>query len=223
MRHCADGEIDALHVFDPSDHEHVVTVRSLTQTVRERRRMIQAFGGHAVEGPQPPRGVIRIREHMPALAEHARVELEQLAAKSDISLGVLEVAVGCAAQLVGGAMLMDHPRHLAGMAREVGRKARGDQEIDWLAVARREIEEAPRGGLREQVLFRLRSKRQRDEVDFVAAMSQHVDERSDVQLGAAGDKRHVSVGDEDPADLSQCKIQKSKCTEADPIRILHFA
>ena len=81
--------------------------------------------------------------------------VRKLAAKSDISLGVLEVAVGCAAQLVGGAMLMDHPRHLVGMAREVGGKARGDQEINWLAVTRREIEEAPRGGLREQVLFRL--------------------------------------------------------------------
>ena len=120
-------------------------------------------------------------------------------------------------------MLMDHPRDLAWMPGEVGGKTRGDQQIDWLAVARREIEQAPRGGLREQLLFRLRAKRQRDEIDLVAAMSQHVDERSDVQLGAAGDERHVSVGDEDPADLSQCKIQKSKCTEANPIRIaLHF-
>ena len=92
---------------------------------------------------------------MPALAEHTRVELEQLAAKPDISLGVLEVAEGGAAQLVGGTMLMDHPRYLVWMAREVGGKARGDQEINWLAVTRREIEEAPRGGLREQVLFRL--------------------------------------------------------------------
>jgi len=58
---------------------------------------------------------------------------------------------------------------------------------------------------------------------LIRTMSQHLDERSDVQLGAAGDKRHVSVGDQDPADLSQCKIQKSKCKEAELICLLHFA
>jgi hypothetical protein len=44
-----------------------------------------------------------------------------------------------------------------------------------------------------------------------------------MQLGAAGDKRHVGIGNEDPADLSQCKIQNSKCKKANPICILHFA
>jgi hypothetical protein len=51
--------------------------------------------------------------------------------------------------------------------------------------------------------------------------SQHVDEGPDVQLGAAGDKRHVRVGDQNPADRSQCKIQNSKCKKSKPD--LHFA
>ena len=73
-------------------------------------------------------------------------------------------------------MLMDHPGDFARMPGEVGREASGDQQIDRLAVARREIEQAPRRGLRQQLLLRLRSKRQRDEIDVMAAASQHVDE-----------------------------------------------
>jgi hypothetical protein len=44
----------------------------------------------------------------------------------------------------------------------------------------------------------LGSKRQRDEIDVMTTPSQHVDEGPDVQLGAARDKRHVRVGDENP-------------------------
>jgi hypothetical protein len=159
--------------------------------------MIQAFSRDAIECLQPPRGVVRVREDMATLAEHSRVELEQLAPQTDVHLGVLEVAVRRAAQFVGGAMLMDHPGDFARMPGEVGGKSSGDEEIDRLAVARREIEQPPRRGLREELLLRLRAKRQRDEIDVKPAVSQHVDEGSDVQLGAAGDKRHVSVGDQD--------------------------
>ena len=134
---------------------------------------------------------------MPALAEHARVELEELAPQANVHLGVLEIAVRRSAQFVSGAMLMDHPGDFARMPSEVGRKPSGDQEIDGFAIARRKIEQTPCRGLREELLLRLGSKRQRDEIDVMTALSQHVDEGPDVQLGAAGDKRHVSVGDED--------------------------
>ena len=50
------------------------------------------------------------------------IELDQPLAQADVGLGVLEVAVRRAAQLVGGAVLVDHPRDLARVPREVGRE-----------------------------------------------------------------------------------------------------
>ena len=173
MRQRGDREIDALHAFEPADDQGVVAVRSRAQTIGERRRMVQAFGGDAVERLEASCGVARVGEDVAAFAEHPRVELEQFPAQTDVGFGVLEVAVRRAAQLVRGAMLVDHPGDLARVAGEIGREARGDQQIDRLAVARREIEQPPRGRLREQFVLGLRAKGQRDELDLVAAAPEH--------------------------------------------------
>ena len=68
-------------------------------------------------------------------------------------------------------------------------------EIDRLAVARREIEQPPRGGLRQQVRFRLRSKRQRDSRRRTAAT---VNQRIDCICAAA--TNGLRFGDDDAFD-----------------------
>ncbi len=123
MRHRGDREIHALDALEPADDQHVVAVRPHAQPIGQRRRMIQALGGDAVERLEPSRGVVRVGEHATAFAEHLRVELEQLLAEADVGLAVLEVAVGRAAQLVRGAMLVDHPRDLARVPGEIRRES----------------------------------------------------------------------------------------------------
>ena len=92
---------------------------------------------------------------------------------------------------------MDNPRNLARVAGEVAGKPGRDQEIDRLFVARRQIEQSPRGGLREDVGLRLRPERNRHLFHVVAATLQLGGQRLHVQLCAAFNKGHLSVGDDD--------------------------
>jgi hypothetical protein len=128
---------------------------------------------------------------------HPPVEFEQPLAQSDVGVAVREVTVWRARELVCGAVLVDHPRHLIGVPREVGREACRDQEIDRLAVARREIEQTPRRGLGEQIRLRLGAEWDRDLLDRMAALTELVDERLDVPLRAAADERDLGFGDHD--------------------------
>ena len=197
MRHRGDREIHALDALDPADDQRVVAVRPHAQPIGQRRRMIQTLGGDAVEGLETSSGVVRVGEHATAFTEHLRVELEELPAEADVGLAVFEVAVRCAAQLVRRSMLVDHPRDLARVPGEIRRKACGDQQIDGLAVAGREIQQAPCRRLREQFFLRLRAERQGDDFDVMASMPEHVHEGPNVQLRAVRHEWHVRVGDDD--------------------------
>jgi len=64
---------------------------------------------------------------------------------------VLEVAERRAAQLVGGAVLVDEPGHLGRMAHEVGRELGGHDGVDRAVERAREIDEPPRGGVCHQL------------------------------------------------------------------------
>ncbi len=96
--------------------------------------MVQRPRCDTIELLESSRRVLSVRENMPAFAEHAAIQIEQRAPESDVRLGVVKIAVRCAAQLVSRAVLVDDPCHLARMPREVRGKPRRNQQID-----RREI------------------------------------------------------------------------------------
>ena len=138
---------------------------------------------------------------MPAFAEHLPVQFKQAPPEPDIRFGMVEVAVGCAAQLVRDAVLMDDPGDFARMAREVCGKSRRNQQINRLSVTLGQVEEPPRGRLRQEPGFRLRAERNRDSVDLMTLAPQLVNEAMDVQFGAAFDEWHLRVGDNDAANV----------------------
>ena len=92
-----------VHCFEAADEKHVIPVFARMQPVGERRRMVQRPRCDTIELLEPSRRVLSVREDMPAFAEHAAIQIEQRAAESDVGLGVIEIAVRCAAQLVSGA------------------------------------------------------------------------------------------------------------------------
>ena len=71
------------------------------------------------------------------------VEVDDLLPEPDVPVHVGEVAVGRAAELVGGPVLVNEPGHLVGVAREVRWELRPDDQVDRRAVALAEIEQAP--------------------------------------------------------------------------------
>src|ERR1051325_1995962 len=97
-------------------------------------------------------------------------------------------------------MLMDDPRDLARMPREVAGEPRRNQQIDRLPVARREIEQAPCRRLREQRRLRLRPKRDGDLLHLVAAALKLLDQRLYVQLRSPAHERHLRFRDDDSPD-----------------------
>ena len=165
-----DREIHALHAFEPADDQRVVAVRPRAQPIGQRRRMVQALGGDAVERLQTSRGVVaswRTRGGTRrASARRART-----------ASGAGRRRPRCARSRCRACRTARTRRDAGGSptrpcagAGEIGRKARRDQQIDRLAVARREIQQPPCRRLREQFVLRLRAERQRDELDLVAAM-----------------------------------------------------
>src|SRR5262245_5645082 len=60
VRHGTNHEVGALDPFEPADHQRVIAVRTTLQAIGHRRRMVQAFGGNAVEGPKPLCGIARV-------------------------------------------------------------------------------------------------------------------------------------------------------------------
>ena len=123
-------------------------------------------------------------------------------AERDVALGVIELAVRRAAQIVGGAVLMEQPGDLVRMAGEVGRELRGDDAVDRLAVALGQIDHPPRGGVREELVLRIPLERQstRARRGSRARRSSSTSSR-DVQLGAAVHERHLRFADHDRIDM----------------------
>src|SRR3954469_2563061 len=87
------------------------------------------------------------------------------------------------------------------MPREVGWKPRRNQQIDWLPVARRPVEQPPCGCLREQFRLRLRSKRDGDFLDLEPPRTQLLDQGVDVHFRPAADEGYLRLGDDDATDL----------------------
>ena len=135
-----------------------------------------------------------------ALAEHLGVEPDQRVAQPDVLLVVAEVAVRRAAQLVGGAVLVNQPGDLVRVADEVGRELRGDHEIDRPPVALAEIEQPPGRGVGQDLFLRIPLERHAHELGVVAARVQLAHQLTDVHLGAAVHERHLRFTDDDRLD-----------------------
>ena len=172
--------------------------------------MIQRCRGEAVVLLQTRRHGLRDRVEAAALREHRLVERHHAIAQRDVELLVAEVAVLRVAQLVNGAVLVHQPAHLVGVPGEVGRELRGDDEIDRAAVALAEIEQTPRGGVRQDFVLRIPLERQRHAIGGDAARAQLAHELLHEQLGAAAHERHLRFADEDGVD------SHSVCSQSTP-------
>jgi hypothetical protein len=95
---------------------------------------------------------------------------------------------------------MNDPGDLSRVPCEIGRKPSRDEEIDRLSVADGQIEKTPRCRLRQELRFRLRAKWQRDSLDVVTAAPKLLDQRRDMQLGSALNKRDLGLGHDDALD-----------------------
>jgi hypothetical protein len=135
QRERADGQVRTLDAFETADEQQVIAERARAQLLGQHRWMVERLRRDAVETAQPVGRVLRVGKDVAAFAEHLGIELDQPLAQPDIGFVVLEVAVRRSAELVGDAVLVDHPGDLAWMAREVGRKPRRDHQVDWTGLA----------------------------------------------------------------------------------------
>ena len=197
MRHRLDGEVGALDRLQPSDREDVITVGSRPDPLRQLGRMIQRLCAQAVVAREPVGCVLGVGEEAVAFAQHRGVQPQQLRAEGDVPLDVVEIGVRRAAQLVRRPVLVNQPGDLVRVAREVGGELRCDHAVDPAAVALREVHEAPRGSVREDLLLRVPLEGKSHPLGVVPARPELVHEAPHVQLCAAFDKRDLRFEDED--------------------------
>src|SRR4051794_8957329 len=179
--------------------------------------MVERLSDEAVELGETGGGVPRVGEQCAAFAEHLRVQPRQRVTQSDVELGVGEVAVRGAAQLVGRAVLVNQPRDLIRVPREVRRKFCPDDEIDRAAVTFAEIQEAPRRGVRKNLFLRVPLEWHADELGRVAASAQLAYQLTDVNLRAAVHEGNLRLANEDRLDGHR----SGRVTEVDDIAVLH--
>ncbi len=144
--------------------------------------------------------VARVGEDPLRFAERVAVQADQIVAEPDIAFGVFELAVRRAGEVVNGAVLVKQPRDLVRVADEVRREFRRDHGVDPLVVRLGEIDEAPRGRLREQLRFRVPLERDRDALGTIPAARQLGDQAAHVQLRATVRERHLRFTDQNGAD-----------------------
>src|SRR5262249_7430082 len=155
-------------------------IRPGSEASRQTWRMVQRLGRDSVVLLHSARRVRSVRKHPAALAERFRVEPDERVAESDVALVVTEVAVDRAAWRRRRAGLVNQPRRLARRAREVGRKLRRDDEVDRPSVALAEIQQAPCGGMRQDLLLRIPLERDADELRLVSARDELAQQLADV-------------------------------------------
>ena len=112
---------------------------------------------------------------------------------------MLELAVDGAGQFVRGAILVHEPRHLTGMAHAVGGELRRNDAVDGTAVALAELEEPPRGSVREELLARVPFERHADQLGFEPALPQLGGQLPNQRFGAASHEGHLRFADDDAA------------------------
>ena len=179
--------------------------------------MVEGRGLQAVEAAKPLADGARDGVPPHALAEHPLVEGEERVLQPEVALVVAEVAVDGAGQLVGGAVLMHQPRHLARMPREIRRELRADHQVDGPAVALGQVEQPPRRGVREDFVLRIPLEGQRHPVGLEAPGAELIDELADQQLGAAPDKRYLGFADENGSDTQGEAPNRSTRLSARPL------
>ena len=92
---------------------------------------------------------------------------------------------------------MDEPRDFIGMTHEIRRKLGSDHQVDRFAVAFAQVDEPPRGRVRQDFLLRIPLERHADDLGLVAVGAQLLVQRADVVLGAAVHKWNLYFADND--------------------------
>ena len=138
------------------------------QPGRQPWRWIQDVGLEAVERCQPCRGVARDGVKTPAFAEHFAVEAQDSILQSHVPFGMVEITKRRSTEIVNPSILMCEPGDLVGMPHKVRRELRGNDQIDRLAIALAQIQEAPRGRVGQDLTLRIPLERNRKDFRFVS-------------------------------------------------------
>src|SRR5690349_19803480 len=96
-------------------------------------------------------------------------------------------------------MLVNDPGDFVRMPGKVRGKLRGDKQVDGAAIALAQVQQPPRGRMRENLALRIPLEGYADELRVQAVSLELSDELSDVVLGTAADERHLRFTDEDRA------------------------
>src|SRR2546427_9340781 len=90
--------------------------------------------------------------------------------------------LGVVPQLVSGAVLVDEPYDLVGVAHEVRGELQRDDEVDRFAVRLREIDASPTTHLMHELGWRIPLERHRDRLRLVTGFAQGGDQPAHVRF-----------------------------------------
>jgi hypothetical protein len=194
--------------------EKVVVIAPIAGTPGDRAGIQRGDAIVAVDGQELGRAsmsdvISRLRGRP---GTEVTVRLFRPSTQRDVEFLVRVVRIGRVGQLVGGAVLMHQPAHLARMAHEVGRKLGGDDQVHRPAIALAQVEQTPGGGVRQQFVLRVPLEGHRHAIGLEAPAAQFIDELLDEQFGAPADERNLSFADKDGANGHRlCKNATANC------------
>src|SRR5687767_4892024 len=100
---------------------------------------------------------------------------------------------------------MNEPRDLVGMADEIRRKLRADDEVDRFAVRLAQINQPPCRSVRENFLLWIPLERNADDLGLISVRAQLMMQRANMVLGATVHERNLDLADDDASNTHQCE------------------
>ena len=155
--------------------------------------MIQRLCVESVEVSQTRRSVCGIGKSFLTFSQHPTVQIDDPFPYGDICIGVVEVAERRSAELIGRSTLMDQPDDLVRVPGEICRELGANDQVNRAAVALTQVDEAPGGGVGEDLFLRILLEWQADKLRRETVLLELVDEGPDVVFGTSGDERHLSL------------------------------
>ena len=184
-----DRELGALVVLEPGGAEHVVPVRALVQLVVQRRRVVERRARQAVEAGQPVGHDLGDGVDARVLLERPVVPLAEQPLGLERDVVEPEVGPGGVGGVVGAAVLVGQPAHLARVLGVVGREVGRDHQV---AVER---DHAPGERSVEEPAL-LPADREPDQLGTVTLCPERGDQVLLEQLGPAPYERHLRAADD---------------------------
>ena len=195
--HRVDRQVQPLQPVEPARVEEVVAVFVAAVSSEVVGRRVKRRALQPVVAVETIRHVAGDGEEVVALGERRRVHGPDRLPHLAVFGAVREGAVGRAVEVVGLAVLVKEPGHLARVADEEGRELGRDHEVDRGAVALRHVEQPPGQRLAHDLRHRVPLEGNGGDVGAEAPALQVGLQLGDQDLGSPGDERRLRGADED--------------------------